>query len=120
MPGSEFYADLLDRLALAGNTARPVPPRYYPTASSADLGEALREIGVNVAVSCSVALDQAPPDPALVNVYFDTTLIGYDELEGWAWADPTTIELRGAACAELKSGDVLQVQVVSGCPTVIR
>jgi hypothetical protein len=120
MPGSEFYADALDRLAIAGNTARAQPPRYYPTASSAELTSALREIGVKIAVSCSIALDQAPPDSTLVNVYFDTTLVAYDELDGWAWTDPTTIELRGAACAELESGDVLQVQVVSGCPTLIR
>jgi hypothetical protein len=120
LPGSEYYAGLLDRLAIVGNTARPEPPRFYPAASSAQLGDALREIGVKVAVSCSVALDQEPPDPSLVNVYFDTTLVAFGELDGWAWADPITIELRGAACEKLKSGDVLQVQVVSGCPTVIR
>jgi hypothetical protein len=120
MPGSEFYAGVLDRLAIAGNTARPAAPRYYSTKSSAELTSALREIGVEVAVSCSIALDQAPPDPALVNVYFDTTLVAYDELDGWAWDGSTTVELRGAACVELKSGDVLQVQVVSGCPTVIQ
>jgi hypothetical protein len=120
MPGSEFYDDLLDRLAIAGNTARPTPPHYYPISSSTELGDALRAIGVEIAISCTIALGQTPPDPALVNVYFDTTLVGYDEVDGWAWLDPTTIELRGAACALLKSGDILQVQVVSGCPTVIR
>jgi len=33
------------------------------------------------------------------------------------WSSPTEIELVGAACAELRSGKVKQVQIVSGCPT---
>jgi hypothetical protein len=80
----------------------------------------LFEIGIKVAVSCTVNIGQEPPDPALVNVYFDTTLVGQDDTDGWAWVDATTIEIRGAACDQLKSGEVLQVQVVSGCPTVVR
>ncbi len=120
MPGSEYYSTLLDRLAIAGNTARPSPPLYYSTKSHQELTDAIRSIGVEVAISCTIELDEAPPDPELVNVYFDQTLIGYDELDGWAWLDEKTVELRGAACAKLESGDVLQVQVVAGCPTVIR
>jgi hypothetical protein len=120
MPGSELYDALLDRLAIAGNTARPTPPLYYPTSSSSELTDALRAIGVEVAISCTIALGQTPPDPTRVNVYFDTTLVAYDPVDGWAWLDASTIELRGQACSTLKSGDVLQVQVVSGCPTVIR
>lgn len=120
MPGSEYYSDLLDTFALAGNTPRPTLPHYYPTSNSEDLADALRDIGVKVAVSCTITLDQAPPDANLVNVYLDATLVTYDEVDGWAWIDATTLELRGAACAALQSGDVLQVQVVSGCPTQIR
>ena len=30
---------------------------------------------------------------------------------------PSEIELVGAACAELKTGTVNQVQIISGCPT---
>lgn len=120
MPGTEYYGDVLDRLALAGNTARPGPPYYYSTESNADLIQSLFEIGIQVAVSCTVNLGQEPPDPALVNVYFDTALVGQDDTDGWAWIDSTTIEIRGAACDQLKSGNVLQVQVVSGCPTFVR
>jgi hypothetical protein len=58
MPGSGLYASVLDRLALAGNTARPTPPLYYPTSSSTELTDTLREIGVKVAVSCTITLDQ--------------------------------------------------------------
>jgi hypothetical protein len=29
------------------------------------------------------------------------------------------VEIRGAACDQLMSGSVLEVQVVAGCPTVV-
>jgi len=32
----------------------------------------------------------------------------------------THIEIVGDKCAELKHGDVLEVQVVAGCPSVVK
>lgn len=61
-----------------------------------------------------------PPDKSLVNVYLDTTLVQLDPVDGWSWVDDTTVELAGEACEKLKSGDVLQVQVVAGCPTSVK
>lgn len=119
IPGSELYSGVLDQMAIAGGTARATSPRYYPTTSSADLSATLQAIGVAVSVSCTIPLGEVPPDPLLVNVYFDLDTVPYDGADGWSWADPETVVLNGAACARLKSGDVGQVQVVAGCPTVV-
>jgi len=119
MPGSEHYADLLDRVAVTGQTARAGSPRYYAVADVAQLSAAVRQIGVEVAASCLIELDQPPPDPARVNVYFDTTLLRSGPENGWVWISDRALELRGSACADLKSGNIQQVQVVSGCPTMV-
>jgi hypothetical protein len=84
-----------------------------------ELSAAVRQIGVEVAVSCVIELDRAPPDQGLVNVYLDSTLVGSNPDNGWAWTSDHSIELRGAACADLKSGNIQQVQVVAGCPTMV-
>lgn len=120
MPGSELYASVLDSLAVAGGEARPGSPRYYPVKNTSDLGNTLKQIGVDVAISCDISLDSAPPDPDLVNVYFDQKLVPSDPVDGWVWTDSTSIQIRGPACNELLSGAVLQVQVVAGCPTTVR
>lgn len=120
MPGSQFYSNLLDDLAVAGGTGRTVVPKYYAVDNVEELVGALTEIGTAVAISCTVDLDEPPPDPNMVNVYFDVKLVKSDALDGWTWVDEDTLEIRGAACDELKSGNVLQLQVVSGCPTEAR
>jgi hypothetical protein len=120
MPGAEVYTNVLDEIATAGGTAKPVAPLYYPVTDEAELTAALKEIGVKVAISCTVDLGTPPPDKSLVNVYLDTTLVQLDPENGWSWTNDTTVELHGAACDALKSGDVLQVQVVAGCPTSVK
>ncbi len=120
MPGSEAYTSVLDSLAIAGLTDRPTDPKFYPVTDSDDLTATLKAIGVKIAISCTVQIDEEPPDPALVNVYFDTKLIPQSSVDGWIWTDPTTIDIVGPACDKLKSGDVIQVQVVAGCPTEVR
>ncbi len=60
MPGAEAYADVLDRLAIAGGTARDGAPSYYDAADTGALGEALYAIGTGVAISCSIELESAP------------------------------------------------------------
>ncbi len=120
MPGSELYASVLDSLAVAGGEARPGTPRYYPVKNTSELTDTLKQIGVEVAISCDISLDTAPPDPGLVNVYFDKKLVPSNPTDGWVWTDSTSIQIRGAACNELLSGAVLQVQVVAGCPTTVK
>lgn len=120
MPGTEAYATLLDRLAEAGQTAQPSKPEYYPVQDYSSLTTTLRQIGLSVAVSCDIPLKAAPPDPNLVNVYFGNDAVVEDDNDGWMWVGADTIRLVGKHCEDLKNGDVLQVQVVAGCPSVTR
>lgn len=120
MPGAEVYANVLNEVATAGGTAKATAPLYYSVQDEPELTASLQEIGIKVAVSCTVDLGSAPPDKNLVNVYFDTKLVQYDSTDGWSWTSDKTVELSGEACAKLKSGDVYQVQVVAGCPTSVK
>lgn len=120
MPGSEAYRSMLNRLATAGNTARPGNTQYYAVSDTDALTSALRSIGAQVALSCDLPLSETPPDPALVNVYFDDQVVPKSDDNGWQYQDETTIEFVGTSCDRLTSGDVLNVQVLSGCPTVVR
>jgi hypothetical protein len=120
MPGTDAYATLLDRLAVAGGTARPAEPQYYPVTSATDLAATLQNIGLSIAIGCDVPLEQAPPEQHLVNVYFDQTTVPLDPKNGWTWTKDGSIRLVGDACTELKSGAVMQLQVVAGCPSVER
>ncbi len=120
MPGSEAYEALLGRLAAAGNTARPGATPYYAVSDTTELSEALRSIGAQVAISCDLPLSETPENPELVNVYFDNQVVPSDPSDGWQYTDEKEIQFRGAACTRLTGGDVLNVQVLSGCPTVVR
>lgn len=120
LPGSDIYADVLNAFAVAGRTAREGATRYYAAEDQVDLTAALREILGAVAISCDIALDAAPPDRNFVNVYFDQRVIPQNESSGWTWVDERTLRVQGDRCQELKGGDVGQVQVVSGCVTVVE
>lgn len=125
MPGAEAYAQVLDRLAVAGQTARVAPegqPLYYGVSDETELHDVIREIGTGIAIRCEIELEEAPPEPSLVNVYFDGELVPRDGENGWDWGreDFTRIEVFGEACERLESGDVLEARAVFGCETVLR
>jgi len=121
MPGSEQYAALLGRLALAGNTARAGSTPYYAVSDTSELTDALKAIGAQVAISCTLPLAAQPDDVGFVNVYFDGQAVPFDASDGWHWAaTENSIQIEGAACSTLSAGNVLNVQVVSGCKTVVR
>jgi hypothetical protein len=120
LPGSEAFSDLLDRVALAGLTGRDRSPYFYPVEQASQLSDLLRRLGATLAVDCTVALKEPPPDPSRVNVYFDTFLLPRDVEDGWRWEAADRIEIVGPSCDHLQGGDVLQVQIAAGCPTVVR
>src|SRR6478736_814771 len=120
MPGSEAYRSMLNRLAVAGNTARPGNTQYYAVSDTDELSLALRSIGAQVAISCDLPLSEQPDDPDLVNVYFDDQVVPKSDDDGWHYRDENTIQFVGATCDNLAAGDVLNVQVLYGCPTVVR
>lgn len=120
MPGSEPYQQLLNAMAEAGGTARQGETKYYPVADTDALETSLTAIAASVAISCDIPLDYEPPDPDFVNVYFDGVLVAYDPAAGWEWTADGHVAIRGSACDTLSAGDVLEVQVLAGCKTVVK
>ena len=120
MPGAAQYADVLDRFAEAGGTARPDRTRYYAVDDSVELYDALLEIGTGVAIECDLSLNEVPADASLVNVSYDGRLVPYGESDGWVWDGESALSMRGAACDELRSGTVQSVSIIYGCTTVIE
>jgi len=121
MPGSETYAGVLDRLAEAGGTARSTSETsYYSVRDSTDLIGSLAAIGAEVSLDCSISLEHAPLDSSLMNVYFDNDPVDFDPENGWSYAGDAIIELNGNACDVLLSGAVNQLQLVAGCPMIIK
>ena len=82
------------------------------------LGQVFAQIAAD-AIRCEITLSDPPADKGYTNVYFDCENVPYDEADGWTWVGDDVVELHGAACAALKSGQVAQVKVASGCPTEI-
>lgn len=117
IPGSELFGTVLNAMALHGGHALQNAPQYYYKVDDLDgLAEIFKGIAREL-VSCEFDLTSPPTEQGLTNVYFDGTVVYLDPENGWTWVDGDTIELVGAACETLKSGQVEQVQIVSGCPT---
>ncbi|HET9956540.1 MAG TPA: vWA domain-containing protein [Polyangiaceae bacterium] len=144
MPGSEVYAQLLERMAVAGGTAQEqAETGYFAVSDRAGLQKALAGIGAQVSLGCRLELTTAPQDLALVNVYLDGNLVGFDEADGWSWlhsavqplenpqggaggqpemqrSQELVLELHGEACRALEAGEVRKVEITYGCQTVVR
>lgn len=120
IPGSNAYSDVLDSLAIAGGTARPSAPFYYKVADASELTATVSSLGKSIALSCTIELTELPPLPDLVNVFFDGQLVEYDPENGWNWQNDQRIELIGDSCELWQAGQVLQADIVAGCPSVIR
>ncbi|HEX2871925.1 MAG TPA: hypothetical protein VHP33_11725 [Polyangiaceae bacterium] len=120
MPGSEPYDELLNAMAEVGGTARAGDVGYYSVADTDALEQALKAIAASVAISCEIPLDYEPPDPDFVNVYFDGKVVEYDPEAGWEWTEDGHVAIRGTACERLSKGDVLEVQILAGCKTVVK
>ncbi len=118
VPGSEPYAELMSGLAEAGGTARAGDIGYYGVSDPGELAEALSSIGAELTQTCSIVLDEPPEFPDMLNVYFDAELIASDAHEGWQ-VQGDEVNFFGASCSRLRGGEVLQVQLVSGCETIL-
>jgi hypothetical protein len=121
LPGTSnpAYANLLDQLALAGGTALPTSPKYYrvDSTNSAVLLAALKKIAAQIVATCEFKLTTVPAQPNQVNVYFDEVVVPADPVNGWK-IDGQTVTLLGDSCKKVLSGDVLDVRIITGCPTV--
>ncbi|MDB5216840.1 MAG: CglB [Myxococcaceae bacterium] len=121
IPGSAFYAALLDDLATAGGTAQAGSAKYFrvDVAGDVELLATLRRVLAKIVATCTFTLRDPPADPALVNVYLDEVVEPKDATNGWT-LEGSVVTLRGNACARVMNGDVLGVRVIAGCPSVIR
>ncbi len=115
----------LNRLAVAGGAPRPGgPPHFYPGSDPALLRQYLEEIVRGIAKpSCFIDLDNPPPDPTKVAVFFDMAQVPRDEMRknGWDFvpggARPMTkIQIFGSYCTMLEGFEVKDINVRYGCP----
>lgn len=117
IPGSQVYVDVLVDMAITGGVPVSAYPFYHKVTDLGTLSATLAKIAGS-SISCDITLDAAPPDPNKTNVYFDQKVVPADPNDGWSWSAPNVVTLNGDSCDTLHSGEVGQVQVVSGCPTI--
>ena len=119
LPGTTTYASLLNTLATTGGTALNATTKYYAVTSASDaaLLATLKSIAAKIVATCEFVLKDTPVDASLVNVYFDEQVLPADPVNGWK-IDGPTVTLLGAACDKVLNGDVLDVRIIAGCPTV--
>ncbi len=118
IPGSETYAAVLDAMAVAGGLPRSGSPKYYRVDQLEEIGPVLAEIA-KVAVTCEFTLADPPQEQGFTNVYLDGHVLPYGLPDGWIWEPPSTVRLVGATCDRVQAGQVVSLQIVSGCPTEV-
>ncbi len=121
VPGSAPYASLLDALAKAGGTARSTEPLYYAvdTTDVSAFTAAIFSIAATITGTCTLALDDVPPEPTNVNVFLGETVLPQAGPDGWTLSGKT-VTILGQSCDAIRTGAVLDVRVVAGCPTLER
>ena len=102
----------LDAIAQAGGTAVS-----YLALDPMALEMALESVLQTIA-SCTFTLDQVPADATQIYVFFDKMEPGIpnDPVDGWTY-DPVTnsVTFHGMSCDDIKSGAVVDVDIVYGC-----
>jgi hypothetical protein len=116
--GRDFDSDM-NRLAVAGGTARQGERAYFDVESLSELSDTVRLIGSELAHQCTIQLTDRPPQANELNVYLDGELLPWGREDGWS-LDDQTVTLHGPPCDEVRKGDITEIQLVSGCRTVIR
>jgi hypothetical protein len=118
--GSGVYATLLDQLATAGGTAQATEPLYYRVdgTDTASLDAALSSIAAKITATCTFTVSGTIA-PNQLNVFFGDDVVPQDPVNGWT-LDGNTVTLVGTSCQEVLDGDVLEIHISAGCPTVVR
>jgi hypothetical protein len=111
---------VLNQMAMAGGEARPTTPHYYQVSSATDLVMAINAIAGQI-VSCSFALQMAPPRPDLVSVRAGNQAVPRDtsHMNGWDFGPGNlSIQFYGSWCTMLQGGAINDVHAIFGCPPV--
>lgn len=139
VPGSEGYRGVLSQLAEAGGTAKAAGcsasgPEYchYDLTTAPDfsvaLGDALAAVS-GEALSCVYDIPESNGDfdPNQINVQFSDAQGSEDILKdpsrqnGWDYSDDgNQIVLHGIACERVKTTPNGRIDILFGCPTVVR
>jgi hypothetical protein len=116
--GSGVDPDQMNIFADAGGVPAGDPTKYYDASDQASLDAALDAIA-NKTLGCTFTLDDTPPNPDEIFVFFDNVdKVGQDPTHGMGWDyDPANnqITFYGAECDKLKAGDVTDIDIVFGC-----
>jgi von Willebrand factor type A domain len=114
--GTASNPTLLNAWADAGHTARTGTTHYYQTSSPTELKAAFDAI-VGGLVSCDFKMMQSAPDPSLIRVTENGTVLSPSPTNGYSF-DPSTntVTLHGPACDMLKTNASTKVGVLYGCP----
>ncbi|MEZ4223211.1 MAG: VWA domain-containing protein [Polyangiaceae bacterium] len=119
--GSGVKAASLNKFADAGGVPNNDPnnpnTHYYQASDAASLQTALGKIAGSI-VGCTFTLDDVPPDPNQLYVFFDKVSLARDTSHqaGWDYdATNNQITFYGADCDKLKGNQVGKVDVVFGC-----
>jgi hypothetical protein len=129
IPGSQFFASTLDKLAEAGGQENPdAPPSYYAVTENdgaAGLADVLTRITTGLITTCRLQLTSTPDSPnyeGLLNVVIDGQEIPQQGDDGWdvdRTTSPPTIVLKGATCEALETRGAEKVSITYGCPTIM-
>ena len=120
LPGSQKYAQTLDKMAVAGGNALATSPKYYAVTSSSQdaMFAALKQVAAKITATCEYDLTEVPANPSLVNVYIDEAVVPFEPVNGWT-IDGKTVTLKGSTCTKVLAGDALDVRIIAGCPTIL-
>jgi hypothetical protein len=121
IPGSGPYGSVLDRMAMAGGTARASEPLYYSADGSdtGNLGAAFAQIAAQTMASCNFTLGELPVNPNDVNVSVEGNIVHQSGPDGWS-LEGTQLTIRGASCKVIQSQITASpVTVTQGCPTIL-
>jgi hypothetical protein len=121
--GSSVSVASLDAFAQAGGAENASGPhKFYDAADQASLDAALSAIA-QASLTCTLQLSSPPPngDTSLIFVYFDKKPPPVPKdgthKDGWDYDGATQrVTFYGAACDQLKTGQVTNVEVIFGCP----
>jgi hypothetical protein len=117
-PSRPELADVLDRMAVAGERPRTIPGEraFYSVASALELREALDTITSSIS-ECGFVSPSVPTDESTFFIEIDGVRIPRD---GWEWVDRERgeLELGEAACELGRRPGADVIAIVDDCPDV--